>query len=82
MMNPNEVRTVAQQAARDAVKETLLAIGIDINDPLAAQRDFASLREWRQSIEAVRSKGFLTLVGIAVTGMLALLWTGLKMKIG
>jgi hypothetical protein len=35
----------AEEAATRAVNKTLLLIGIDSANPLAAQRDFATLRE-------------------------------------
>ena len=36
---------IADAAATRAVSKTLTAIGIDVDDPLAAQRDFALMRE-------------------------------------
>ena len=36
---------IAEAAAERAVAKTLLTIGIDVRDPLQAQRDFALMRE-------------------------------------
>jgi hypothetical protein len=44
-MTPSEVKQIAEATGREIVRETLLAIGIDVTDPLAAQRDFAVMRE-------------------------------------
>lgn len=40
-----ELRAIAEQAANAAVRSTLLTLGIDVDDPIAAQEDFAVLRE-------------------------------------
>ena len=45
MNNAVEIRTVAEAAAKAAVEETLLKLGIDTRDPIQAQKDFMVLRE-------------------------------------
>lgn len=77
-MTPADVKAIVSET----VRETLLSLGVDTSDPLAVQRDFAALREWRQSIEAVRAKGIVALVGIVFAGGAALLWAGFKVKLG
>lgn len=37
--------------AKKAVRETLLSLGIDVNDPIQAQRDFQALRDLRKLTE-------------------------------
>lgn len=44
-LNTSEIRAVAHEAATAAVRSTLLELGIDVDDPIAAQEDFAVLRE-------------------------------------
>ena len=44
-MTPTEVREIAEATGREVVRETLLAIGLDVADPLKLQRDFVVLRE-------------------------------------
>lgn len=44
-MTPADVKEIAGTAAREAVKEILLTIGIDVRDPLMAQRDFNIMRD-------------------------------------
>lgn len=39
---------VAERAARQAVRETLVSLGIDPEKPIEAQRDMAALRELRE----------------------------------
>ncbi len=62
-LTPAEVRAIAEATGREIVRETLLAIGIDVDDPLTAQRDFAIMRsvgklamdpEFRKDIEHAR----------------------------
>lgn len=42
----------ANEAATQAVEQTLLTLGIDYHNPLDAQRDMAALRELRDLIES------------------------------
>jgi hypothetical protein len=62
-LTPVEVKAIAEAAGRAIVRETLLAIGIDVDDPISAQRDFAVMRsvgqlamdpEFRKDIEHAR----------------------------
>ncbi len=60
------------------VQATLTSIGIDAADPLVMQKDFAWLREWRESAEEVKRKGLVALVTLAVTGIAGAVWVGVK----
>jgi len=90
-----------EQAAERAVHATLLTIGIDVANPLQAQRDFAIMREvgrlimdaefrkdlehtrrWRLAMEAAQSKGFLTIVGLVVTGTATAFIVGMQALLG
>lgn len=67
-----EVKEAVREATREAVIETLLMFGIDVSTPEAIQafqKDMAYMREWRQSVEEVKSKGLLAAVGVLVTGV-------------
>ena len=44
-MTPTEVREIAEATGREVVRETLLAIGLDVADPVKLQRDFVVMRE-------------------------------------
>lgn len=44
------MRQVADEAATKAVNDTLLRLGIDPNNPIEAQRDFAAMREMREMV--------------------------------
>ena len=47
-LSPGDVallRDLAESAAEKAVSKTFLAMGLDVNDPISAQRDFGVLRD-------------------------------------
>lgn len=73
-LTPEEARALI----REAVRETFLMLGVKVDDPTEVQKDFQHLREWRSTTESIKSKGMLTLVGIAVSGLAAAVWLGLK----
>lgn len=59
-----ELRDIAEQAAKEAVRETLLTLGIDVSNPIQAQKDMMLLREvgklvmdtdFRKDMEHVRT---------------------------
>lgn len=69
-MTPEEIATV--------VRQTLLQMGVDSDNPLESQKDFQHLRQWRRAGEDLRSKGMLALMSIFVTGLVGLVIVGLK----
>ena len=81
-MNRDEVREIAHDAAEHAVQEVFLRYGIDAGKPLEVQKDFAYLRQQRAAAEAVGPIVKRTVIGLAVTGLLALLVIGFQNWIG
>jgi hypothetical protein len=77
-MTQGEIEAIADRAAKTATAETLRALGIDTAQPFEMQRDFAHLRSWRLSVEAMRTKTILTAVGILVTGVLGAIWMAIR----
>ena len=70
-----DIAAIATAAAKEAIKELFLTLGVDATDPqqiIEMQRDFAHLRGWRQSIELVKSKGLGAAVIFIVTGGLGI----------
>ena len=45
------VKDVAEEAATEAVQRTLLTLGVDVTDPIEAQKDMSALRELRALVE-------------------------------
>ncbi len=44
--------------------------------------DLTHLRKWRRAVEEVESKGRLALTGIFISGLVAMIWLGVKTKLG
>lgn len=73
-LTPEEV----SHMVAEAVRQTLLQMGIDTSNPLAMQRDFQHLRQWRESGEDLKRKGTVVLLGIFFSGLVSLILLGLK----
>jgi hypothetical protein len=76
-MTDDEVREIARTAAREAVREMMIAMGVDTSNPAAIiemQKDFQSLRDWRQSMQAVRRHGLMTAIGVLTVGTLGMIY--------
>ncbi len=75
---------VARAIAREAVRETLLTLGIDIASPgaiQAAQADFAFIRRQRRAGEALKANALrmlVTLIGMGLFGLLTWCMTALR----
>lgn len=82
MFESHEHEYEHRQLIKETVKETLLSLGLEVDDPIKVQRDFQHLREWRETTESIKSKGITTLVGIIITGTLGYLWLTFKASIG
>ncbi len=75
------MRETARETAKETVAETLRGLGVNVDNPLETQRDFLALHEWRTSIQAVRKKALITLVGVVVTGFVAFLWAVIRPRL-
>ena len=60
------------------VHETLVGLGADPKHPIEMQKDFQAMRQFRQTSEAIKRKGIVTLIGTLVVSILALIGFGLK----
>lgn len=75
-LTSEEIKHLAEEAAKSAVRELLVAMGVDANDPKALiemQKDFAHIRVWRESTDTIRRKGLAAAVTFIVSGILAYL---------
>lgn len=82
-MTNTELQTVADAAARRAVQDMLLTLGVDTSDPdavIGMQADFRHLRAWRKSTEAVKHKALLSAVGFIVVAVLGWLLVAFGLK--
>lgn len=85
MNNPEAIVTLTQEQLKgvihDSVTETLTRLGMDHSNPFEMQRDFQHLRDWRLSSESIKKKGMVAMIGVALSGVLALLWVGFKVVV-
>lgn len=80
-LTSSEIEHIAQESAKKAVRELLLAMGVDASDPKALiemQKDFAHNRRWRESVETVRTKGLIVATGIVVSGIIGAIWMAMR----
>jgi hypothetical protein len=80
-VSETRLEEVAKAAAREAVHETLLMLGIDASTPGAierVQRDFLFLRDLRSGTDAVKRKTLLWAVGVVLTTIAAYVALGFK----
>lgn len=73
-LTPDEV----SHMVAEAVRQTLIQMGIDTSNPIAMQRDFQHLRQWRESGEDLKRKGTVALLGIFLSGLVTLFLLGLR----
>lgn len=70
----SNISAVAEDAAQKAVKQTLISLGVDVENPREFQADMLHTRNWRRSTETVKSQGLRVTVGVIFTGMIALIY--------
>ncbi len=76
------MREIARDAACQAVDRTLIAHGIDPENPFEFQKDMVHLREWRLRVERIQDKSLMTVVVIIIGVIAAAIGIGLKSKLG
>ena len=70
-LSVDEIKQIAEEAAKTAVRELLVAMGVDAQDPhslIEMQKDFAHIRIWRESTETIKNHGLIAAVTFIVTG--------------
>lgn len=77
-MTEHEMEVIVQKA----VHHTLLGIGFDMSKPTKIQEDISFLRKTRERCETWKTRAELTFITLAVTGLVTVLVTGIKLHIG
>lgn len=78
-MTEDQIEALVKRAAAEAVKDTLLLLGVRIDDSdaiLNMQQDMKHLRESREGKEEFIKKSRTALMGVFITGILALITKG------
>ncbi|WP_050384594.1 hypothetical protein [Bradyrhizobium pachyrhizi] len=74
----NELTLIAKMAAKEAVSETFLTLGLDTKDPISVQNQFATLRNIHYGMRHVRNVIIAGVLGAIVSGAVWAFWTGFK----
>lgn len=77
-----ETRDELERIVAESVRQTLIQLGISTLDPLEMQKDMQHLRDWRKSVENIKSKALLTTLAVFLSGLLAAFWLGFKELVG
>ncbi len=64
-----ELESLIKKATKEAVVETLSALGINMEEPVEMQRDFVWLRNWRENSDAAARTSLLAVVTMIVSGL-------------
>lgn len=72
------VKGAVKEATKEVLESTLLALGLDLKQPLEIQKDMLHVRSWRTSTETIKRQGLLTAVIIIVTGLAGLIWAAVQ----
>lgn len=77
---PPEYSPYVKEAADEAVKKVFAILGVDIDVPKEVEEFRENLR-FGASMRRAADKGMLTVIGVLVTAMLAVLWAGIVSKV-
>jgi hypothetical protein len=80
-LTSSEIQHLASESAKAAVREMLLALGVNANDPeaiLKMQQDFAYLRDVREAVGTIKARGLMVAVGIIVSGVMGAIWMAVR----
>ena len=72
-MDEYRAEEIAEKVAEKVVNRLFLVLGVNAesaDDLVKLQKDFAHMRNWRESMEIVKSRGLMTATGFLVTGIL------------
>lgn len=77
-MTEDQLREVARESGAEGAREVLRTLGVDVDQPLEAQKDMHFLRDLRKGTSSVKGKIINTVIGaLALAGFYRIL-TGLR----
>ena len=80
-MNPEDLREITaaiEASAEKGTKKALVALGVDIDNPLEVQKDLAFARKQRQASEQITTFTKLTIISLVLSGLGTVLFFGFK----
>ena len=78
VMNAGEMEKLAKMAAKKAISETFLTLGMEISNPISVQGQLAFLRNLHYAARHARNVIIAGVLGALVRGGLYVFWTGFK----
>ena len=82
MLSEKEMQLVVHAAVREAVHETLIGLGFEMQSPAQLQADMHYLRGLRKGSEEVTRLVRHSVLTLAVSTALYLLWQAVKAALG
>jgi len=73
-MTQDQIEEIGKAAGREAAKELLTMLGVDISKPLEVQKDFAFLRTMRMGSHWGARAAFTAIIGAITTAIVGWLW--------
>ena len=80
--NADLQREQFDQVMLKTISTILTAFGMDESDRVEIRADLIHLRQWRKSTEAVKTAGWIGILGVLASGVLGALWLGVKAALG
>jgi hypothetical protein len=72
------LKEIAEEAATQAVENTLLKLGFNLEDVTEIQADMAAVRNWRKAQVQIRSTTRTAAIWVLVSGFAAIILLGVK----
>jgi hypothetical protein len=76
-MTTQELEEV-KKVVRESMRESLLAIGINLDDPREAAENMAAIRDIREFARVAKRGAITSVVGVFVTAACTAIWLGIK----
>ena len=77
-MNAGDMEKLAKMAAKEAVSETFLTLGMNISNPISVHGKFAFLRNLHYAARHARNVVIAGVLGALVSGGVWAFWVGFK----
>lgn len=69
---------MSEEAAEKVAHRVLTKFGVDVGNPREAQADLIYLRDWRLSVERMKSRGIMAITGSVAIFLLGAVALGIK----
>ncbi|WP_298963825.1 DUF6127 family protein [uncultured Roseibium sp.] len=77
-LTEDQLRKVARESGAEGAREVLRTLGVDVDQPLEAQKDMHFLRDLRKGTLSVKGKIINTVIGALVLAGLYRILSGLR----